>query len=106
MLNFVSRILVGTAILVLAIAVAFLMTTMKSAPPKKQHSIVDPLVDVIVLEHMTSRFEIQSQGTVRPRTETTLSAEVSGTIVSISPKFVAGGVFQAGEALMRIDPSN
>jgi RND family efflux transporter MFP subunit len=35
-----------------------------------------------------------------------VSAEISGTIVSISPKFVAGGVFQSGEVLMRIDPTN
>ncbi|MGB5257105.1 MAG: efflux RND transporter periplasmic adaptor subunit, partial [Woeseiaceae bacterium] len=49
---------------------------------------------------------VRSQGTVRPRTETVLSAEVSGTISSISPKFIAGGVFEANEVLMRIDPTN
>jgi len=31
---------------------------------------------------------------------------VSGTIISISPKFVAGGVFSADELLMRVDPTN
>jgi RND family efflux transporter MFP subunit len=35
-----------------------------------------------------------------------LSAEVVGSIVSISPKFIAGGVFRADEVLMRIDPTN
>ncbi|MDH3416422.1 MAG: efflux RND transporter periplasmic adaptor subunit [Gammaproteobacteria bacterium] len=49
---------------------------------------------------------MRSQGTVRPRTETILSAEVSGSIVSISPKFIAGGVFRKDEVLMRIDPTN
>lgn len=106
MLRTIVRILVGVVILALAVIVAIVMTSMKSPPPKKERVDRDPLVDVIVLEHMTTRFEIHSQGTVRPRTETVLSAEVSGTIVSISPKFVAGGFFQAGEALMRIDPTN
>jgi RND family efflux transporter MFP subunit len=55
---------------------------------------------------MTANFTIASQGTVRPLTETVLSAEVSGSIVSISPKFVAGGVFAKGEELLRIDPTN
>ena len=32
--------------------------------------------------------------------------QVSGAIVSISPKYVAGGVFKMGETLMRIDPTN
>ena len=51
-------------------------------------------------------FTIESQGTVRPRTETVLSAEVSGVIVRVSPKFIAGGVFKKGEELLRIDPTN
>ena len=106
MLRIIVRILVGVVILALAGIVAIVMTSMKSPPPKKERVDRDPLVDVIVLEHMTTSFEIHSQGTVRPRTETVLSAEVSGTIVSISPKFVAGGVFRSGEVLMRIDPTN
>jgi len=106
MLRIIVRILVGVVILALAVIVAIVMTSMKSPPPKKERVDLDPLVDVIVLEYMTTSFEIHSQGTVRPRTETVLSSEVSGTIVSISPKFVAGGVFQSGEILLRIDPTN
>lgn len=106
MLRIIVRILVGVVILAFAGSVVLVMTSMKSAPPKKERIDLDPLVDVIVLEDMTTTFEIHSQGTVRPKTETILSAEVSGTIVSISPKFVAGGVFQSGEVLMRIDPTN
>ena len=106
MLRIIVRILVGVVILTLAGIVALVMTSMKSAPPKKERVDLDPLVDVIVLETMTTSFEIHSQGTVRPRTETVLSAEVSGTIISISPKFVAGGVFRSGEVLMRIDPTD
>ena len=32
--------------------------------------------------------------------------EVSGAVVEISPKFIPGGVFDANEVLMRIDPTN
>jgi RND family efflux transporter MFP subunit len=106
MLRTIVRISLGVVILALAVIVAIVMNSMKAPPPKKERVDRDPLVDVIVLEHMTTSFEIHSQGTVRPRTETVLSAEVSGTIVSISPKFVAGGFFQSGEVLMRIDPTN
>lgn len=106
MLRTIVRILVGVAILALAVIIAIVMTSMKSPPPKKERVDLDPLVDVIVLEHMTTSFKIHSQGTVRPRTQTVLSSEVSGTIVSISPKFVAGGFFLSGEVLLRIDPTN
>lgn len=93
-------------ILAAAVAVAVLMVQLKPEPPKKETVELDPLVDVLVLESMTANFEVASQGTVLPRTETVLSAEVSGTITSISPKFVAGGVFDRNEVLMRIDPTN
>lgn len=100
------RILAIIGILVAAIVAVVVMSSMRAEPPKKERVELDPLVQIVVLENMTANFEIRSQGTVRPRTETTLSAEVSGTIVSISPKFVAGGVFGSGEVLMQIDPTN
>jgi RND family efflux transporter MFP subunit len=100
------RIFAVIGILLAAVAGFVLMSSLKTEPPKRDRVDLDPLVEVLVLDHMTTSFEIHSQGTVRPRTQTVLSAEVSGTIVSISPKFVAGGVFKAGEVLMRIDPTN
>jgi RND family efflux transporter MFP subunit len=93
-------------ILAAAVAAAVLMVQLRPEPPKKDTVAPDPLVEVLQLETMTANFEVASQGTVLPRTETILSAEVSGTITSISPKFIAGGVFERGEVLMRIDPTN
>jgi len=100
------RILTIIGILVFAIVGVGVMSSMRPDPPKKERVELDPLVEVIVLENLTANFEVQSQGTVRPRTQTILSSEVSGTITSISPKFVAGGVFAANEVLMRVDPTN
>lgn len=100
------RILMILGIPVLAMVAAMAMMSLREKPPEKERIDLDPLVDVLVLEPMTTNLEVRSQGTVRPRTETILSAEVSGTITSISPKFIAGGVFQANEVLMRIDPTN
>ncbi len=93
-------------ILAVAVAVAALMAQMRPEPPKKDDVDLDPLVEVLVLESMTANFQVSSQGTVLPRTETVLSAEVQGTITSISAKFIAGGAFDANEVLMRIDPTN
>ncbi len=64
------------------------------------------LVDTIEAEITSLNFVVNSQGTVRPRTETTLVSEVSGKIVSVSADFVAGGFFHAGEVLLEIDPSD
>jgi len=64
------------------------------------------LVDIIEAEVTSLNFTVNSQGTVRPRTETTLVSEVSGKIVSVAPEFVAGGFFREGEVLLQIDPSD
>ena len=101
-----KRMLSIAGILVGAVLAAAALSTLKPEPPKKEVENLDLLVDVLQLEISSESFQISSQGTVRPRTQTVLSAEVSGSIVSISPKFVAGGVFQSGEVLMRIDPTN
>ena len=93
-------------ILAAAVAIVVVMTNMRPVPPKKERIELHPLVEVLVLEEMTANFEVSSQGTVKPRTETILSAEVSGTITDMSPKFVAGGVFGKNEVLARIDPTN
>ena len=102
----VKRGLLIVGIFMVAIGGAAGLSKMKPPPETKDIQEVDPLVQTLTLQESAEIFRIASQGTVRPRTETVLSAEVSGAIVSISPKFIAGGVFAAGEELLRIDPSN
>lgn len=89
-----------------AIGMAYGLSLLKPAAEKKDPVTVDLLVDVMPLVVETISLTVASQGTVRPRTETILSAEVSGAIVSISHKFIPGGVFAQNEVLMRIDPTN
>ncbi len=102
----VKRYVLIASIFVVAIGGAFGLSKMKPPPETKDAADVDLMVDVLPLERTVANFTVRSQGTVRPLTETILSAEISGSIVSISPRFVAGGVFASGEALMRIDPTN
>jgi RND family efflux transporter MFP subunit len=100
------RVLLIVAILAGALAIFLVLTGLREPPARKEAEILAPLVEVMELQPMQAAFRIASQGTVRPRTQTTLSSEISGTIVEISPKWIAGGVFAAGEVLMRIDPTN
>jgi RND family efflux transporter MFP subunit len=63
-------------------------------------------VEVLRVEERSLRLSVETQGTVMPRTETTLIAEVAGKIESVAPVFEAGGVFAKGEILVRIDRSD
>ena len=89
-----------------AVAITAGLGNMKPPPEKKDVATVDTLVEVMPLIAETVNFTVETQGTVMPRTETVLSAEVSGAIIGLSPKFVAGGVFDANDVLVSIDPTN
>lgn len=47
---------------------------------------------------------VRSQGTVQPRTQTTLLPEVSAKVVEVSPNFKPGGFFEKDEILLKLDP--
>ncbi len=96
-------ILIITSILVVVALVAYKNSQRAERKPDTTQAI---LVDTIDAEVISLNLVVSSQGTVRPRTETSLVAEVSGKIVSVSDDFVAGGFFRDGEVLLQIDPSD
>jgi RND family efflux transporter MFP subunit len=56
------------------------------------------------LQRQTYPVRVRSQGTVQPRTRSTLLPEVAAKILEISPSFRPGGFFKAGEMLLKLDP--
>lgn len=96
-------ILVITSILLVVGLIAFQGTQRAERKDDTQKAV---LVETIKAEVTSLNFMVNSQGTVRPRTETTLVSEVAGKIVSVNPVFVAGGFFHEGEVLLQIDPSD
>jgi len=96
-------ILILTSIALVVALVAYKKSQRADRKPETTQAI---LVDTIVAEVISLNLSVSSQGTVNPRTETVLVAEVPGKIVSVSPVFVAGGFFREGEVLLQIDPSD
>ncbi len=65
-----------------------------------------PTIEIIVADPKTTRLRVESQGTVRPRSETALKPEVAGRVVWISEQLVNGGIFDKGEKLLEIDATD
>lgn len=63
-------------------------------------------VEATRLEPRGFQVFLDTQGSIRPRTTTTLVPEVSGRIVEISPNFRDGGFFTEGEILLGIEKVN
>jgi len=95
--------------LIVIVAAVFGAVTMYKAKPevkKRDPVVLPPLIRFQEVETATVRFTVHSQGTVSPRTESLLAAEVSGRVIDVSDSFVTGGFFEAGDVLVRIDPSD
>ena len=59
----------------------------RPVPERKEPTAILPVVEVLEVRSESLTLEALSQGTVQPRTETLLVAEVSGRIESVSTFF-------------------
>ncbi len=61
------------------------------------------LVDALILQPTSFVIEIESYGTVQPRTQSLLVAQVSGQVTRMASNFREGGFFRAGDVLVEVD---
>jgi membrane fusion protein, multidrug efflux system len=104
--NTLKKIVLPFAIIAGAVVLSLVMFLLKPTPEKLLSPETAVAVETLVLEKTAAQLYIHSQGTVLPRTRTVLISEVSGAVLEVSPQFVVGGVFQAGDVLMQLDPTD
>ena len=90
-------------IVIVAIVVAAGMIMSKKPPEKNEVEQKAFLVNASPVEMQDLNFVVKSQGTVQPKIETVLSAQVSGKVVSVSDAFIEGGMFLKGDVLMQLE---
>jgi len=93
---------------ILAGGIALFIYLTATKPVAERRAPPEPVIEVeaVRMQPVDYRLTIESQGTVRARTESTLIPEVSGRILRISPQFREGGFFETGDVLLEIDPSD
>ncbi len=99
-----AQALLAVLILVVGGLLARFVLSSRSVPELEATPPAPPLVHTLSVQPSETRMDVISYGTVRPRTESVLSAEVSGRVVWIAEHFEAGSFFAAGDELLRIDP--
>ncbi len=62
-----------------------------------------PVVQTMPAALETVRLSVTTHGTVVPKSESDLVAEVSGRVVHVSPTLVSGGFFSKGDVLVEIE---
>lgn len=96
--------LLPVAIILFSLFVAMIIIILKPEAEPEAQIIVPQQVHVMRAKMQDIRMIVKSQGTVRAKTESEIVAQVSGVIQSISPSFTAGGFFNKGDVLVRLDP--
>ena len=89
-------------LLVFAFGARILMATAPSLEPVAR-APTPTTVRILTVTPEAVQLKVHSQGSVMPSTESQLIPEVTGRITWMSPKLVAGGYFDAGELLVRVD---
>lgn len=93
-------------ILILAVCILTTMWLIDHPPVKEMQEMPPVLirVDGTRLKKTTFPVIVRSQGTVQPRTLTTVLPEVAAKVIEVSPNFRPGGFFEKDEVLLKLDP--
>ena len=93
-------------IVIILVTVALMMLIFNNPPTSqraKASKAPQMTVETSVLELQTYQVVVQSFGTVKPRTQSVLFAQVSGQVNKVSKQFRAGGFFEQGDVLLQLD---
>ena len=103
-MNKLLKILLPLSVLLISGGIAYYAIANKPEVKRKPPTTSTPTVEVVTIEKQNYTVTLRTQGSVRPHTETTLVAQVSGEITHVSPDFSSGSFFNKGDLLLRIDP--
>ena len=93
----------ATSIIIMSFGITIIMIFAKPSPKPVQVKFVPPIVETIDAVSQTYKVRINSQGTVAPQKEITLSSEISGKIDFVSSQIQSGSSFSAGDTLIVLD---
>lgn len=100
------KVWVPVGLLAGGLLVVGLLVVTRPAAERREESSWAPLVRAQAVQPAPVQLVVTAYGTVVPRTESELVAQVAGEVIWVSPALVAGGFFGEGDELIRIDPSD
>lgn len=105
MMRLVRNVLLPAVILAAGVAAFAVLMATRKPPERKTIEVSDPAVDVVPVRPAPAEgFGIPVNGTVVPKREVTIAAELEGRVVEKTEKCWAGRAVRRGDILMRLDP--
>ncbi len=101
-----ERVLLPIAVIVASLLFALVLVVLRPDVDTTTPEVARTRIRAPAARREPVRMSVNSQGSVAPRTESNLVAEVAGQVTRISPSFVNGGFFEAGDVLVTVDARN
>ena len=98
--------LIAAGILGGAVVLAAIMIALRPEPPLREPGSQAPFVTTAPATAREGAIPVYSAGTVRPRAEIDVAAQINGKVASVAPAFQSGGRLSAGAVLFRIDDAD
>jgi len=87
-----------------AALVSIILVMAKPEPETKPVTEIARHIRVVTAHAGSIALSVKTQGTVEAKQTIDLVPQVSGQVIYVSEKFVAGGLFKKGEVILRLDP--
>jgi len=102
----IGQTLLVLVVLAAGVLVALLLVRSQPEAAKQPLAEVAPLVEVQDARPQDVAVQVRGYGTVRPGVAVDIVPQVAGTVLEVHPSMRAGGFFDAGDVLIRIDPTD
>lgn len=100
------NLLIAVGILGGAIVIAVIMVSLRPDPPVRPAPSTVPFVTTGIAASSEGAIPVHGAGTVRPRAEIDVAAQVSGKVTWVAPAFQGGGRVSADDVLFRIEDAD
>ena len=89
-----------------AVALAAVMIALRPDPPLREPASRVPFVTTSPVTSLEGAIPVFTAGTVRPRAEIDVAAQINGKVAWVAPAFQSGGRLDEGDVLFRIDDAD
>ena len=105
-MNRLRRWLLPVGILLGAVVIAAVMISLRPDPPMREPPSRLPFVTTAPAQALEGAIPVFGAGTVRPRAEIDVAAQINGKVAWVDPAFQSGGRVAEGQTLFRIDDAD
>ena len=88
-------------ILLAAVLISFLLVTFKPKPEKLESPRLITPVEYITAVAKDTRILIESEGILKPKIESALNAEISGTIIALGENFYPASILKKEKCFLK-----